>query len=176
LTERNILTGNFWREAMRKNPALLMNTTLRKKLWEPVLFQGCPDWQCSVNQVKIIGDLSKRTFAELDYLFAIFASNGSTRFTLEVSRESLERWFQSVEKRSVGAAEKYEQKMRRHFAKYKNVFTEGYSLPGAPTPQLRLLYDSAAKSEHRPTRPCGCGFSGGEYHWRPWPLNNVSYA
>lgn len=145
-----------------------------------MLFRGCPSWLRAIDSVKIIGDVSKLKVSELDYLFAIFASNGATKFLLEVAQEKLERWLQSVERRSVGAAERYERKMRKHFERYKKKFTEGYSLPGAPTPQLRLIYDSAAKSESRPTRPDGttlhCGFSGGEYHWRPWPLNNVSYA
>lgn len=165
---------------MRKNAEFPLLTTLRKKHWEPVLFHGCPSWLRAIDSVKIVGDVSKLKVTELDYLFAIFASNGSTRFTIEVPQEKLGRWFKSVERRSVGAAEKYEQKMRKHFERYKMQFTEGYSLPGAPTPQLRVLYDAAAKMERRPTRPNGttlhCGFSGGEYHWRPWPLNNVSYA
>lgn len=162
---------------MRKNPNLPMNTMLRRTTWKPVLFLGCPRWQYAVKRVRIIGDLSELTFPELDYLFAIFASNGGKMFHATATGTKLEKWLESVEKRCVGAAEKYERRVKAHFRKYKHQFTEGYSLPKKPTPQLRVIYDSAAKSERRPIRPCGTtlwsGFSGGEYHWRPWPLRNV---
>jgi protein gp37 len=75
------------------------------------------------------------------------------------------------------AAERYRLEMRAHFDRYKMEFQEGYSLPDPPTPELRFIYDSAAQQEGRPTSPDGtvirAGFSGGEYHWRPWPLSNV---
>ena len=162
---------------MRKNPNLPMHTSLRRSTWKPVLFQGCPRWQQAINNVNIIGDLSELTFLELDYLFAIFASNGCSTFHATATGTKLEKWLESVERRSVGAAERYERRVKAHFRKYKYQFTEGYSLPAKPTPQLRVIYDSAAKRENRPVRPCGTalysGFSGDEYHWRQWPLNNV---
>ena len=162
----------------RKNPNLPLRTTLRRKTWEPVLFQGCPDWQRAVRRVTILGDVSRLTFAELDYLFAIFASNWGVQFDVTISEAAHHRWLESVERRSVGAAEKYERRMRAHFKRYKLQFREGYSLPDPPTPQLRLIYDSAAAQEQRPSNPCGTtlhsGFTGGEYHWRKWPLDNVS--
>lgn len=162
---------------MRKNSDLPLLTSLRRAAWEPVLFQGCPRWQHAVKNVAIIGDLSDLTFGELDYLFAVFASNGCTMFHVEATGSHFEKWLASVEKRSIGAAEKYEARVKAHFLKYKQEFTEGYSLPGKPEPQLRVIYDAAAKSERRPIRPCGTtiwsGFSGGECHWRTWPLNNV---
>jgi hypothetical protein len=161
----------------RKNPDLPLQTTLRRKTWEPVLFQGCPKWQRSVRRVEILGDVSRLTFPELDYLFAIFASNGGVQFDV-AAEAGIQRWLESVGRRSVGAAEKYERRMRAHFERYKLQFREGYSLPEPPTPQLRLIYDSAAQCERRPSNPCGttlyAGFSGGEYHWRKWPLDNVS--
>jgi hypothetical protein len=163
---------------MKTNSILPMRTTLRRKTWKPVLFQGCPEWQRSVRRVQILGDVSRLTFAELDYLFAIFASNGGVKFTVTISVAAYRRWLESVERRAVGAAEKYERRLRAHFAKYRQRFREGYSLPEPPTPQLRLVYDSAAAAEKRPRNPCGTtlqsGFSGGEYHWRRWPLDNVS--
>jgi hypothetical protein len=163
---------------VRKNPSLPMQTTLRRKTWKPVLFQGCPKWQRSVRRVKILGDVSQLTFKELDYLFAIFASNGGTQFDVTISESAFRRWMESVERRAVGAAEKYERRLRAHFKKYTLRFREGYSLPEPPTPQLRLIYDSAAAQERRPRNPCGttfcAGFSGDEYHWRKWPLANVS--
>jgi len=162
----------------RTNPNLPQRTTLRRKTWAPVLFQGCPEWQRSVKRVAILGDVSRLTLPELDYLFAVFASNRGTQFTLTISEAAYRRWLESVERRAVGAAEKYERRMKAHFKKYKMKFVAGYSLPAAPTPQLRVIYDSAAAQERRPRNPCGTtlhsGFSGGEYHWRPWPLGNVT--
>ena len=162
----------------QKNPDLPLRTTLKRTTWEPVLFQGCPEWQRSVRRVTILGDVSQFTFPELDYLFAIFASNGGTQFSVTISEAAYRRWLESVERRSVGAAEKYERRVRAHFQRYKLQFRAGYSLPEPPTPQLRLIYDSAAAHERRPRNPCGTtlrsGFSGGEYHWRGWPLGNVS--
>jgi len=156
---------------------LPMLTSLRRKTWKPVLFQGCPSWQQAAQRVVIEGDLRLRSFAELDYLFAIFASNAATQFHVTATGTTLTRWLLSVQRRSVGAAEKYEKRMRAHFRRYKCKFTEGYTLPGPPTPELRVIYDSSASSENRPRTPCGttlhCGFSGGAYHWRKWPLHNV---
>jgi len=155
------------------NPRFPMRTMLRRKTWQPVLFQGCPKWQAAVGKVVIEGDLRLRTFGELDYLFAIFASNGQVDFHVSATGTKLNRWLQSVQRRSVGAAERYEKKMKAHFRRYKCEFTEGYTLPRRPTPELRVIYDSAARAEDRTRKPHGLGFSGSEYHWRPWPLNNV---
>ena len=154
---------------MRTNPRLPQLTTLTRKTWKPVLFQGCPRWRQSVRNVQVIGDLNARTFAELDYLFAIFASNGVTIFSVTATGTKLQRWLESVERRSVGAAEKYEKQKRAQFQACKTKFMEGYTIPEPPTPQLRVVYDSAARSENMRDR----GFSGGEYHWRSWPLDNV---
>jgi hypothetical protein len=148
----------------------------RKKRWTPVLFVGCPEWQASVRRVTVEGDLQTMTFAELDYLFAVFASNGNTQFSITCSGRKLTRWMDSVKRRSVGAAEKYERRIRASFRRYKMLFVEGYSLPERPTPELRLIYDSAALRERR--RSDGAarrrGFSGREFHWRGWPLDNVT--
>lgn len=154
---------------------------LRKKRWEPIadgrlVVETCPKWQHAVKTVRVIGDVFALRHAEIDYLFAVFASNGYTRFVIDDGR-GRERWLASVARRSVGAAERYEQKMRSHFRRYKKQFTEGYSLPSPPTPELRVIYDSASRRERRPPNPCGTtlwsGFSGGEFHWREWPLSNV---
>ena len=157
---------------MRKNMRFPMHTSLRNKTWTPKLFQGCPSWQRATSRVTIIGDLRLRTFAELDYLFAIFASNGQTMFEVEFTGPKLAKWEESVERRSVGAAERYEKRVRAHFRKYKVKFTEGYTLPEAPTPQLRVIYDSATQSENN---QYDRHFTGSEYHWREWPLSNVVF-
>ena len=152
-------------------------STLRKKVWSPQLLGPCPHWQRAVKRVCVDLDLESLSFLQMDWLFAVFASNGQNMFIVACSGRKYERWLASVERRSNGAADKYERKLRAHFKKYKYVFAEGYSLPAAPTPQLRVIYDSAARSQNRPTNPNGTtlkrGFDGGEYHWRPWPLNNV---
>ena len=165
------------REAMKKNDLRTKVGRLRLKTWKPAMFNGCPKWQRSVKRVRILGDGSKLTVREMDYLFAIMASNGHVKFDLTIQPAVYERWMLAVDRRSQGAAERYERRMRAHFKRYKMEFLEGYSMPAPPTPELRAIYDSAARSESRPTRPCGTtlysGFSGHEYHWRPWPLNNV---
>lgn len=158
-----------------KDDGFPMSTRLRRSRWSPVLFQGCPTWSRGTKQVTIVGDVSCLTTAELDYLFAIFASNGGTTFMLECSEQRLSKWMASVKKRSVGAAQKYERRMRAHFQKHKTTFRAGYTLPEPPTPELRLIYDSAAASERRDGQ-YERGFTGGEYHWRKWPLSNVSVS
>ncbi len=117
-------------------------------------------------------------FSTVDYVFAVIASWGNCGFYIVTCCPiTVDRYMASVNRRSSGAAERYEKHMRTHFKKYKREFLEGYSLPAPPTPQLRVIYDSAAKRERRPGNPCGTtlwsGFSGGEYHWRKWPLHNV---
>ena len=151
---------------------------LRRSRWTPTFFARCPKWQRGVRKVTVEIDLQSLSYRELDFLFAIFASNGGVVFTVRCSGSKLTRWLASVDRRSVGAAERYERRLRAHFTRYKHTFREGYSLPEPPTTQLRVLYDSAAKSERRPRSPCGLtlnyGFSGGEYQWREWPLSNVA--
>jgi len=133
--------------------------------------------------VAVIGDPFEPgvTRAQQDLLFAVIASRGTWVFRATTSHPlRYDAYMESVAKRSVGAAEHYEKRMKAHFKKYKFKFREGYSLPCPPTPELRVIYDSAAKAEHRPSNPCGTtwrsGFSLGEYHWRHWPLNNVRFV
>lgn len=131
-------------------------------------------------RVEVVGDVFAPgvTRSEQDMVFAVIASRGGWEFVLRtLYPKRLTAFMTSVETRSIGAAERYERRVRGHFQKYKCKFTEGYTLPEPPTAQLRVIYDSAAKTERRATRPCGytlsAGFSLGEYHWRSWPLNNV---
>lgn len=117
----------------------------------------------------------------IDHVFAVMASCGWLTFVIKIDKpRKAIAYLDSVVTRGKIAGPAYEQRMRAHFDKYKREFIEGYSLPGPPTPELRALYDAAAKAEKRPINPCGStlrsGFSGGEYHWRPWPLDNVRYA
>ena len=153
-------------------------TSKRRKRWIATIESECPEWINSVTAVRVENDLFALPIKTIDYAYAVFASNGHVRFTIHtINGHRAEKYIAELSRRAVGAAERYEQKMRAHFKRYKRVFREGYSLPGPPTPELRCLYDSAAKSERRPTNPNGktlrCGFSGGEFHWRKWPLSNV---
>ena len=114
----------------------------------------------------------------IDVILAVVASSGSTRFFYETAEgASRKRYMQTLASRGAKAAKDYEARMRMHFRKYKHEFVEGYSLPEPPTPEIRAIYDSAAKWEGRPINPCGTtldkGFSLGEYHWRSWPLSNL---
>ena len=150
---------------------------LRKNTWQPNFLGPCPSWQRQVKCVRVDVDLQSLSFLQLDWLFAVFASNGGVRFLVHCSGSKYGLWLKSVDRRSKHAAEKYEKRVRSNFKKYKMKFREGYSLPEPPTPELRVIYDSAAKSQNRGYSPGGAtlrsNFDGGEYHWRCWPLNNV---
>lgn len=131
-------------------------------------------------QVEIVGDPFAPDVPQstTDFMFALVASRGRWTFTATTAHPArMTRYLAAVERRSRGAAARYERKMRAHFRRYKRKFREGYTLPEPPTPQLRVVYDSAAKTENRPENPCGTtlhsGFSLGEYHWREWPLGNL---
>lgn len=114
----------------------------------------------------------------IDRAFAFMASASRHVFLILTKRpERMQQYITRVENSAPQAAKRYATALRDHFERYKKEFREGYSLPEPPTPQLRFIYDSAARQENRPTNPDGttlyCGFSGGEYHWRQWPLSNV---
>jgi protein gp37 len=115
----------------------------------------------------------------LDRIFAVMASCGRHTFQILTKRpERMREYLQRVSDRAPAAGVDYESRMRAHFEKYKDNFQEGYSLPSPPTPELRAIYDSACLQEQRKLLPDGTtlwdkGFSGGEYHWRSWPLPNV---
>ncbi len=115
------------------------------------------------------------TYKWCDFVFAVMASTGGFLYHLETKRRGrMGLYLKSVGRRGEVAGPLYEKRMRAHFERYKMKFLEGYSLPAPPTPELRAIYDSAARSEGAAGSP-GRGFSGGEYHWREWPLDNVSY-
>lgn len=130
--------------------------------------------------VQFMGDLFHPDvpFELVDWGFAWMASlSHHTFFVLTKRVDRMAEYFERVSRLGQEAGRAYEQRVRAHFEKYKMQFTEGYTLPSPPTPELRHLYDSAAIQEQRPTSPDGttlhCGFSGREFHWRRWPLDNV---
>lgn len=131
--------------------------------------------------VQLMGDLFHEKINDytIDLVMAWIASTGTHRFLVLIKRpDRMAAYFNGISARADGAAERYEKRMREHFERYKMEFKEGYSLPSPPTPELRVIYDSAAVQESRPTSPDGttlhCGFSGGEFHWRKWPLDNLA--
>jgi len=133
-----------------------------------------------IEDVDVVPDLfdGSLDFGTIDLLFAVMAACGNRCFLIKTAHpETSEAYFADIKERGKVAGPEYEKRIRAHFEKYKNEFREGYSLPEPPTPEMRALYDSAAQRERRPTNPCGTtlnsGFSGGEYHWRKWPLSNV---
>jgi len=114
----------------------------------------------------------------IDRVFAVMASAKKHTFQILTKRaDRMKQYMQRVADGAPAAGKRYEAALREDFERYKHEFREGYSLPEPPTPELRFIYDSATRQEARPTTPDGttlsCGFSGGEYHWRPWPLSNV---
>ena len=117
-------------------------------------------------------------YPTIDLLLAVMCSSGHLLF--RITTESFKKFHAynaDLRTRAVPAAQNYEQRKRDHLERYKYDFHEGYTIPEPPTPEVRALYDSAAVRQQRPTNPCGTtlhsGFTGGECHWRPWPLNNV---
>lgn|GEM_PF-4714338 len=138
-------------------------------------------WGCRKGEyedVRVIPDVFTLDFPTIDLIFAVMASCQKRNFLLITKHKARQwRYFESVKRRGAVAGPKYGKELRAHFKKYKMKFTEGYSLPEPPTPELRAIYDSAAKRERRPEKTCGrtlhAGFSGREYHWRSWPLDNV---
>ncbi len=131
--------------------------------------------------VTVDGDIfdGRLPFSKIDLIFAVMASSGGHNFLVSTKcPKNMRAYFYRVAMESVMAAVEYEARMRAHFEKHKSTFTEGYSLPGAPTPEVRFIYDSAAIQEGGDiTRGTGhFGFSGQEYHWRKWPLDNVFNA
>ena len=114
----------------------------------------------------------------IDRVFAVMASSSKHTYQILTKRpKRMCAYFSRVSAGAVDAAARYERDMRAHFQRYKMDFKEGHSIPEPPTGELRFIYDSAARQEDRPTSPDGTtlgdGFSGGEYHWRSWPLSNV---
>jgi protein gp37 len=116
-------------------------------------------------------------FEFIDRVFAVMASSNHTFQVLTKRPARMRAYMQRVADGAPAAGQRYESELRAHFERYKYNFREGYSLPMPATPELRLIYDSAARQENRPANPDGttlkAGFSGGEYHWRSWPLSNV---
>ncbi len=120
----------------------------------------------------------QNTYKTIDLIFAVMASKGSCSFLIKTQYpKRVSRYLLSVERRGKTAGPAYERRMRAHFQKYKLEFQAGYSLPEPPTPELRAIYDSAARREQRPicdySSDRWSGFTGGEFHWRKWPLNNI---
>jgi hypothetical protein len=69
---------------------------------------------------------------------------------------------------------------RRHlsnlFDRNKKNHTAGFHPVELPTPALRAIYDGARMLENGSNLPVNHRlpeFSGGEFHWRDWPLENV---
>ena len=117
-------------------------------------------------------------FEFVDRMFAVMASTARHCYQILTKRpERMLQYMQRVAEGAPMAGQRYEREMREHFDRYKLDFLEGYSIPSPPTPELRFIYDSATMQEKRPRSPDGTtlkhGFSGGEFHWRGWPLSNV---
>lgn len=119
-------------------------------------------------------------FALVDTIWAAMASASEHAFVVETAYpERYREWLERVKSGAVHAAAAHEAKMRAHFARHKEGFTDGYTLPPLPTPELRFIYDSARRrrlweSTDLPRSQRGrVGFPPGEYHWQRWPLSNV---
>lgn len=111
----------------------------------------------------------------IDRVIAAIASSQPNQFLVLTKRaERMRDYMIGLSERGKRAQEAYMQTGREHFQKYKERFTEGYTLPEPPTPELRAVYDSARIAEHGAAQGFrGRSYSGGEYHWQQWPLSNL---
>ena len=137
-------------------------------------------WRKSQRPVNVVFDPfdGSLDYPTIDLLFAVMCSCGNLLFRVTTEHfKAFHAYNADLKTRAIPAATDYEQRKRDHLEKYKYEFHEGYTIPDPPTPEVRAIYDSAAVRQQRPTNPCGTtlhsGFTGGECHWRPWPLNNV---
>jgi len=153
----------------------------KKEKWNPLKNHAAPQRWSRPRTCEVLVDIfaPSVSFRKIDLVMAAMASEGPHQFKIQTAYPNrADKYMARVKRLSAGAAEKYERRMRAHFRRYKMRFKEGYSLPERPTPELRFIYDSAAVQENRPRKPNGttlrCGFSGGEFHWRKWPLDNVA--
>jgi protein gp37 len=120
------------------------------------------------------------TDEQINWAFAVMASSRQHQFVVLTKRPSrIVEWCNRVSLLGKQAVERYVTEWREYHLKELHNYMEGFTLPAPPTAELRFIYDSACRSEanqftyERNVKPLGHGFSGGEYHWRPWPLSNV---
>lgn len=119
-------------------------------------------------------------FEFIDHVFAVMASASQHTFQILTKRpERMAGFMKRVSDNGVFARDRYVEELKNYHLKNLHGYEEGFTLPSPPTGELRFIYDSACKQEAkdfnfvRNPKPLGHGFSGGEYHWRKWPLTNL---
>jgi hypothetical protein len=118
-------------------------------------------------------------FEFVDWAFAVMASSSRVRFyVLTKWRERALAYYFRVTEKGAGAQRRYYREALIHKAENIHEWAESLSATPPPTRELRFIYDQAVAWENRGggkrnPKPNGHGFSGGEYHWRAWPLSNV---
>jgi hypothetical protein len=142
-------------------------------------------WKRRPRTVRIRPDLFGPALATwpAERVFAVLASTSGHGYYLATARPGrMRRWFERVARRGEKAVIRYCDDLWSFQKKHYRDYTQGYTLPSPPTPELRYIYDSACRQEAAALKtqyyehhfaPAGGGFSGGEYHWRKWPLDNV---
>jgi len=124
--------------------------------------------------VQMDGDIFTLKHVEIDFLFAVMASCGNFNFNLRTRKGKRGlRYLDKLAERGKKAQDRYVSWIRNHFKRNKKKFVEGYTLPELPTAELRAIYDSARRTQTGEKTLGGKPFSGGETHWRDWPLDNV---
>ena len=155
-------TWKFIKDGSINEPELLAPLKWRGKFREPL------------EEAKLSHDIfdGSLLYADIDQVFAVMASCGNRPFVIETEHlSSAKKYLADVKRRGKIAGPLYEKQMRAHFKKYKQEFVAGYTLPEPSTPELRAIYDTAGK---RLNNGHSDDFIGGQYHWREWPLTNVS--
>jgi len=117
--------------------------------------------------------------AFLHRAYAAMASCSQHLFTIPTKHpERARAYYAGLVKAGPAAQARYIAGMRRHFKSCKREFMEGYTLPEPPTPELRYLYDRARRYGRKfldsRGKPYYHHYEGGEFHWREWPLFNVT--
>jgi protein gp37 len=113
----------------------------------------------------------------IDRVFAVMASASQHTFQVLTKRvERMAAYMRRVSEHGAAAKDRYVTELRNYHMERLEGYQEGFTLPSSPTAELRFIYDSACRQEasfQRNPKPLGHGFSGGEFHWRKWPLSNV---
>ena len=148
-----------------------------KKIKEPFKWKrGLRKVEVQANGIDLFDP--KVEYDTICHVFAVMASRGSHSFLVWTAfRQRYQQWMKHVKELGVSAQQRYVSELKLHFDRHKHTFTADYTLPDLPTPELRYIYDVAVPQENAEgtdrRNPRGGGFSGGEYHWRKWPLDNV---
>lgn len=154
-------------------------SNVKQTNWDPTKYAVPQHWSAD-RCATLSRDIFAPAFSSANrwLCWAAMASAGRHQFIVLTSYfPRFDEWNRLLVAASPVSLYRYRLRCLQHFWRYRGHMSEGYSFASQPTPELRHIYDCAGRIERRATRPSGvtlhCGFSGGEFHWRKWPLDNV---